>query len=207
MQEEVEQKTVALVISAGKLTGRELKKAIVKLLAHLKDKKSHPHIPQGKQSVKQLAKQGQGMTSIEITDQNIKDFERVAKKYGVDFAVMKDKTEIPPKYVVFFKGKDADAITNAFKEYTADMVKKAARPSVLAELRKLAQIVKNTVVDKLAQHCKTIDIAAFEQSEQIQAAWLETHPMPLEDTLERVRLRTQAQMIGDEMILRAIVYS
>lgn len=149
MQEEVEQKTVALVISAGKLTGRELKKAIVKLLAHLKDKKNHPHIPQGKQTVKQLAGQGQGMSSIQITDQNIKDFERVAKKYGVDFAVMKDKHEVPPKYVVYFKGKDADAITNAFKEYTADMVKKAARPSVLAELRKLAALAKNTVIQKV----------------------------------------------------------
>ena len=149
MQEEVEQKTVALVISAGKLTGRELKKAMLKLLAHLKDKKAHPNIPQGKQSVKQLAEQGQGMNSIEITDQNIKDFERVAKKYGVDFAVMKNKHEVPPKYVVFFKGKDADAITNAFKEYTSDMVKKAARPSVLAELRKLAELVKNTIVQKV----------------------------------------------------------
>ena len=149
MQEDVEQRTVALAISASKLTGRELKKAIVKLLAHLKDKQTYPNIPQGKQSVKQLAKQGQGMTSIEITDQNIKDFERVAKKYGVDFAVMKDKHEIPPKYVVFFKGKDADAITNAFKEYTADMVKKAARPSVLAELRKLAALAKNTVIQKV----------------------------------------------------------
>lgn len=149
MQEEVEQKTVALVISAGKLTGRELKKAIAKLLAHMKDKKNHPNIPQGKQTVKQLAGQGQGMNSIEITDQNIKDFERVAKKYGVDFAVMKDKHEIPPKYVVYFKGKDADAITNAFKEYTADMVKKAARPSVLAELRKLAELAKNTIIQKV----------------------------------------------------------
>lgn len=149
MQEEVEQKTVALVISASKLTGRELKKAIVKLLAHMKNKKTHPHIPQGKQTVKQLAGQGQGMTSIEITDQNIKDFERVAKKYGVDFAVMKDKHELPPKYVVYFKGKDADAITNAFKEYTADMVKKAARPSVLAELRKLAELTKNNVIQKV----------------------------------------------------------
>lgn len=149
MQEEVEQKTVALVISAGKLTGRELKKAIAKLLAHMKDKKNHPNIPQGKQTVKQLAGQGQGMSSIQITDQNIKDFERVAKKYGVDFAVMKDKHEVPPKYVVYFKGKDADAITNAFKEYTADMVKKAARPSVLAELRKLAALAKNTVIQKV----------------------------------------------------------
>ncbi len=149
MQEDVEQRTVALAISASKLTGRELKKAIVKLLAHLKDNQNHPSIPQGKQSVKQLAGQGQGMSSIEITDRNIKDFERVAKKYGVDFAVMKDKHEIPPKYVVFFKSKDADGITNAFKEYTTDMVKKAARPSVLAELRKLAELAKNTVMQKV----------------------------------------------------------
>ena len=149
MQEEVEQKTVALVISTGKLTGRELKKAIAKLLAHMKDKKNHPNIPQGKQTVKQLAGQGQGMSSIEITDKNIRDFERVAKKYGVDFAVMKDRHETPPKYVVFFKGKDADAITNAFKDYTADMVKKAARPSVLAELKKLAELAKNTVIQKV----------------------------------------------------------
>lgn len=149
MQEEVEQKTVALAINASKLTGRELKKAISKFLAYLKDKQNHPDIPQGKQTVKQLAGQGQGMSSIEITDKNIKDFERVAKKYGVDFAVMKDKHEVPPKYVVYFKGKDADAITNAFKEYTGDMVKKAARPSVLAELKKLAELAKNTVIQKI----------------------------------------------------------
>ena len=60
---------------------------------------------------------------------------------------------------------------------------------------------------KLAQHCKAIDIAAFEQSEQIQSAWLETHPMPLEDTLERVRLRTQAQMLADEIVTAELVYT
>ncbi|MDD2972298.1 MAG: TnpV protein [Lachnospiraceae bacterium] len=59
---------------------------------------------------------------------------------------------------------------------------------------------------KLALHCKAVDIAAFEQSEQIQAAWLDTHPMPLEDTLERVRLRTQAQMIADEIVTAELVY-
>lgn len=150
MQEDVENRTVAFSINATKLTARILKAAILKYLAARKNKKlSTPEIPHGKQTVKELAGQGQGMNSIEVTDQNIKDFERVAKKYGVDFAVMKDKHEILPKYVVYFKGKDADAITNAFKEYTADMVKKAARPSVLAELRKLAVLAKNTVIQKV----------------------------------------------------------
>lgn len=59
---------------------------------------------------------------------------------------------------------------------------------------------------KLAQHCKAIDIAAFEQSEQIQAAWLETHLMPIEDTQERIRLRVQAQMIADEIVTTELIY-
>ncbi|MEG1997537.1 MAG: TnpV protein [Clostridiales bacterium] len=53
------------------------------------------------------------------------------------------------------------------------------------------------ITSKLAEHCKAIDTAAFEQSEQIQAWWLKSHPMPLEDTLERIRLRTQAQAIAE----------
>lgn len=60
---------------------------------------------------------------------------------------------------------------------------------------------------KLAQHCKAVDKAAFEQSEQIQAAWLENHPMPLDDTLERIRLRTQAQMIADEIVTTELIYT
>lgn len=152
MQEEVEQKTVALVINASKLTGSELKKAILKLQAYLKNK--NETIPHGKQTVKQLAKQGQGMENLEVTQENIKDFERVAKKYGIDFAVMKDKHEIPPKFVVFFKGKDGAAINQAFKEYTSDVLKKSEKPSVLAELKQLVQLVKNTVRDKVKQKDK-----------------------------------------------------
>lgn len=59
---------------------------------------------------------------------------------------------------------------------------------------------------KLAQHCKAVDTAAFEQSEQIQAAWLQTHSIPLEDMMERVRLRAQAQMIADEIVTAELIY-
>ena len=152
MQEEVENKTVALAINTTKLTVRELRAAILKHLESQKNKsksRDSPEIPHGKQSVKSLANQNQGMTSIEITDKNIKSFERVARKYGVDFAVQKDKSVIPPKYIVFFKGRDADAITAAFTEFTATAVKKAARPSVLAQLKKFTELVKNTISDRI----------------------------------------------------------
>ena len=155
MQEEVENRSVALVISGTKLPARPLKSAILKYLAWRKNKKvKEPAIPRGKQSVKNLAKQDQGLSNIEVTDKNIKSFERVAKKYGVDFAIKKDKSVSPPKYLVFFKGRDADAITSAFTEFTAKTLKKAERPSVLAQLKKFTQLVKNTITDRVKSKSK-----------------------------------------------------
>ena len=96
----------------------------------------------GQQTVKELVRQGQGVSNIEINDKNIKSFESVARKYGVDFALKKDNTETPPKWLVFFKAKDADALTAAFKEFTAKEAKsKVKKPSLLANLRDFAEKV------------------------------------------------------------------
>lgn len=154
MQEEVESRTVTLVISATKLTGRVLKAAIARLMKELeKDlariEKKRSSIPRGKQTVKQLVGQNAGVSNIEITDSNIKSFEKVARKYGVDYAVKQDRSVSPPKYLVFFKARDADALTSAFKEFSAKTVQKARRPSVLTQLRKFADLVKNNVIDKV----------------------------------------------------------
>ena len=72
----------------------------------------------GKQSLDKLMKQNVQLSNIEITDGNIKSFERVAKKYSIDFSLKKDVTADPPRYYVFFKARDADVMTAAFKEYT-----------------------------------------------------------------------------------------
>ncbi len=141
MQEDIEHRSVTLAISTTKLTGRVLKSAINKFLAHQKEVKASktrasPDVrPKGKQSVKELVGQNQGVANIEINDKNIRDFDRVARKYGVDYAIKKDRTVSPPKYLVFFKARDADALTAAFKEYTADTVKKRNRPSIIQKLR------------------------------------------------------------------------
>ena len=95
--------------------------------------------------------QNQGVSNIEITDPSIKEFEKIARKYGVDYAVKKDRSSSPPKYLIFFKGRDADALTAAFTEYTGKKVKKAEkteRPSVLAKLNQFKELVKNAVVDR-----------------------------------------------------------
>lgn len=124
MQEEVESRTVTLAISTTRMTANVLKSAISKYLAYRKEKKvekarAGPVKPCGKQTVKQLVGQNEGVANIEITDRNIRDFDRVARKYGVDYALKKDKSGEIPKYLVFFKARDGDALTAAFKELSA----------------------------------------------------------------------------------------
>lgn len=150
MQEDIEHRSVTLAISTTKLTGRVLKAAITKFLAHQRAKaRASPDVrPRGKQTVKALVGQNQGVANIEIDDKNIKDFDRVARKYGVDYAVKKDRTTSPPKYLVFFKARDADALTAAFKEYTADTVKKRSRPSIIQKLRAILPQVREQAKEK-----------------------------------------------------------
>lgn len=138
MQEEVTQKTIALVIKASKLSAAVLRAAMMMYLNHRKAKNQQSH---GKISVKKLVGEGAGVSSIEVSDSNIKSFERIARKYNVDFAVKKDKTTDPPKYVVFFKGRDTDVITQAFKEFVYGNEKKKNRPSVRQKLAKLKEVV------------------------------------------------------------------
>ena len=112
MQEEVENRTVNLAISTTKLTGRTIIAGIRKYLQHrekVKMKKARDPAVHGKQSVKQLLGQNQGATNVEIDKESIRDFEKLAKKYGVDFAVRKDKSVDPPRFLVFVRSKDADA--------------------------------------------------------------------------------------------------
>ena len=122
MQEEVTQKTVTFCIRATKITADLLKKVLVAYLRHQKqksvEKKAQKNQPkQGKVTVKELAKQNAGMVNIEITNKNIKSFERYARKYGINYALKKDKSKEPPVYLVFFKGRDQDALNAAFREF------------------------------------------------------------------------------------------
>jgi len=138
LQEEVEQKTFNIVVSTTKLTARTILNAGRTALQQyqsklLADKSS------GKQSVRMLLRQNRGVSSVEIDKTNIKGFERYAKKYGIDYAIRKDSSEVPPRYLVFFKAPDAEAFNSAFKEYSASLLNKDKRPSVLARLQELVQ--------------------------------------------------------------------
>ena len=150
MQEEVTGKSVALIIDGAKMSEQVLEKALQKFLEAQKNKSQKMH--RGKQTLKQLAGQNAGLANIEISDRNIKAFTHVAKKYHVDFALKKDTTAEQPRYLVFFKSRDADAITAAFQEFASRKMGRDEKPSIrerLAQAREqAAQKVEHRTLDR-----------------------------------------------------------
>ena len=143
MQEDIENRTVNLAVVTTKLTARTVIAAVLVYLRH-RDKaqaRKLNTVPEGKQSVKDLLRQKQGVNSIDISSTDLKGFESIARKYGIDYAIRKDRSVDPPKYLVFFKGKEADVMNAAFNEYSAKVMRQGQRPSVLAELKKLKALV------------------------------------------------------------------
>ena len=143
MQEEVESRTLTLAVNGTKFTRRMLKAAVAKFMAYQKNRraaKAYVH-PKGKQTVKQLTRQGQGVNTMEIDDENLRQFERIARKYGVDYAVRRDTSADTPRFLVFFKGRDSDAIMAALKEFASAKERKSERPSLLQKLRDIVPVV------------------------------------------------------------------
>ena len=150
MQEEVTGKAVALIVDGAKMSEQVLEKALQKFLEAQKNKS--PKMHRGKQTLKQLAGQNAGLANIEISDRNIKAFTHVAKKYHVDFTLKKDTTAEQPRYLVFFKSRDADAITAAFQEFASRKMSREERTSVCERLaqakEKAAQRAEQRTIDR-----------------------------------------------------------
>ena len=92
MQEDIENISLTLIINMSKLTARTLAAAFMKFLRYSRNKiHEHQNVkPQGKQSVKQLIAQNQGVENTELADRNeAKSFDRYARQYGVDYAIQK----------------------------------------------------------------------------------------------------------------------
>jgi hypothetical protein len=144
MQEDIENKSVTVIIKGTKITAKLLAKALAATVRQIQKQSDAP----GKKSVKQLAKGG-SLQNVEVSDKNIKAFEPVARKYGVRYALVKDTSEEPPKWLVFFRSKDTDSLTAAFSEFARRTVKREhEKPSVRETMQKFKEIIKHAVIDK-----------------------------------------------------------
>jgi len=142
----MENRSVVLATNATKMTAQTLAKLMQAALRKMKQ--SHDKPKEGKQSFKQLSKGG-GLSNIEITDKNIKAFDPVARKYNISYSLKRDTASEPPRWLVFFKEKDSDTMTRAFKEFTDKMVKREKdKPSTRGLMQKMREVIKSVVRDR-----------------------------------------------------------
>ncbi len=131
MQEEIENKSLTLIINTSKLTGRVMATAFIKFLRFTWKKATTHHDvkPQGKQTVKELIAQNQGVEKAELADrEEVKNFDRIARQYGVDYAIKKGVSpEGKPRYILFFKARDRSVIDQAMAAYAVNWAKKHER--------------------------------------------------------------------------------
>ena len=108
-------------MKASKLTARSLAYALRAVGRKIAKEYQASKTPHGKQSVKNLMAHGVATNSIELSG-DTKTFDRVARKWNVDYAFYKAG---PDKYLLFFKSGQADAITACFSEYSKKVLNKS----------------------------------------------------------------------------------
>ena len=146
MQEEVNQRTMALSIRASKLTGKVLAAAFLKVVRAAKAHHQKALTPKGRQSVAKLMNHYGAKNSMPYVGAP-KDFDRIAKEFHVDYAFHKVS---PGHYLLFFKAGQADfkagqadAITAALQKYSEKVLHKGKeQPSILGQLRKFTELIK-----------------------------------------------------------------
>lgn len=146
MQEEIEQRTVSVTIQAAKLSGRVLKAAIAAALRKMEQERNTPKV--GRNTMKRLAGRDGGMNTIEVSGR-IRSFERYARKHQVHYHIEKEVGVDPPRWTVYFKANQADALTAAFKEYTKKDLSRESRPSMLAKLHKFKELAQALGKDRV----------------------------------------------------------
>ncbi len=139
MQDEVGNKSVNFAVNSTKMTARTIIRAIRWYMINHNQKKireeMHQNFKEGKQSVKDLLKAGVSTDKIELPDGSARRFCKTAKKLGVDYAIRKDKTSKPTRYMVFFKAKDTEVLSQVVKEFEAKNNEKQKKQSVREQLR------------------------------------------------------------------------
>lgn len=140
-------KTVDVVIQATRLTTQVLRDAVYDITM----KTNYDN--RGNVSLSQLMEQGK-LDSIEITDNNIRSFLDVAKKYDVSYALKRDSSTLPPTYHVFFTGRNIETLNRAFKEYVGVIDKKLDKEK---DKKFVGKVVNREQIQKNAKTIKRME--------------------------------------------------
>ena len=71
----------------------------------------------GKQSLQNLMASGDKLSTLPLDSRNLRSFQKIARKYGINYSLEKDLTKDPPQHKLTYRAKDTDTMMSAFKEY------------------------------------------------------------------------------------------
>ena len=133
VEEDVSRRTIAVYAKAGKLTARGLAHILRAASRKIRAVYRNHRTPHGRQTVRQLMRHGEAASSIPVEVPAL--FDQVARKWKVDYAFYQQE---PGKYLLFFKSKQADAITACMSEYSRRVLgkEKSRRVPILEQLKK-----------------------------------------------------------------------
>ena len=120
VDEDVSRRTIAVSIKASKLTAKGLAYVLGTIARKIAKHHRAKQTPHGRQTVGQLMGQGASANSIEVEAPAL--FDRVARKWNVDYAFYK---VAPDRHLLFFKAGQADAMTACFSEYSRKVLNKS----------------------------------------------------------------------------------
>ena len=197
MQEEIEHKTVNLAISTTKLSARTLLRGMQFLLRQY-DK----HASQGKQSMKRLVRQNRGVTNVEIQKTGIKDFDRYAKRYHIDYSIQKDLSCTPPRYLVYFKAQDTDALSAA---YTCSQYSKVPVGKLCTTQHRINEDVVLSLVSEMLK--AIAEYAKHDRAEFVRVVQeAQSSQQTAEVKKQRIRLATAKQRVSELEVLLCKIY-
>lgn len=145
MQDEVNERSVSLSVRSARLGAEALARTMRSFLISRNRSRAKPGFEKegrdqtGKVSMKQLAASGAQLEQATLAEGGVGSFARVARKYHVAYSVMKDKSSDPPRWIVFFKAKDAAQMEAAFAAYADKVLKAKEKPSVIDRVRAIAK--------------------------------------------------------------------
>ncbi len=139
-------KTMSFATQATRVTSDVLKGIFRDFLSGKAEKS-------GIKSFGTLAKTGK-LENIEVTENNIKDFLKTAKKYDIDFALKKDRSTSPATYHIFFESSKSENFSRAFKEYAQGVNQKLAKKNVTNVVNR-NQIKQNAKIISQKQAAKS----------------------------------------------------
>ena len=140
IDEEVSRSTIAITVRASKLTARGLAYVLGAAARKIRKAQRAGKAPQGKQSARRLMRQVGDTSGMDLPG-DTRLFDRVARRWGVDYAIRPvDKG----KYLLLFKAKQADAVTGCFAEYSRRMLARTrkGRAPILEQMKQAQEQVR-----------------------------------------------------------------